>query len=318
MAPHAGGTAARCSGGRTPRGGRTRAGLALLTLLAAAPCLALNPARRLTQYAHTAWRIEDGAFGATPNALAQTADGYLWIGTDAGLVRFDGVRFLPWEPPAGQQLPNPGIFSLRGTRDGSLWIGTAAGLARWRNGVLWNYTTGRGYINAILEDPDGNVWFSRSRPAENSGPICRVEGDRARCYGKPEGVPFALVGPLRREGNGDFWGGSPEGLFRWRPGFSEVHLTDRLAVAAGLPGVSALATGPGGTLRPGHDAGARGTNRRQAADLHESRSRRRGGTGGPRPAAVCRTDAGAKQPGHQGQESLPAARRPPVITNGLS
>ncbi|QOY90543.1 sensor histidine kinase [Paludibaculum fermentans] len=225
--------------------------MALWTVLAVAPCLALNPARRLTQYAHTAWRIEDGAFGATPNALAQTADGYLWIGTDAGLVRFDGVRFVPWEPPAGQQLPNPTINSLRGTRDGSLWIGTPSGLARWRNGVLWNYTTGRGYINAIVEDPDGNVWFSRSRPAEASGPICKVEGDKAHCYGKPEGVPFALVGPLRRDGNGDFWGGSPEGLFRWRPGFSEVHLTDRLAVAAGLPGVSALATGPDGAVWAG-------------------------------------------------------------------
>jgi hypothetical protein len=53
----------------------------------------LDPSRHITQYAQTAWRVQDGIFGGTPNAITQTLDGYLWIGTLDGLVRFDGVRF---------------------------------------------------------------------------------------------------------------------------------------------------------------------------------------------------------------------------------
>lgn len=238
-------------GGRILPRGTAFAWLVAALLLVAAPGFALNPKRQLTQYAHSAWRIEDGAFSSTPTAIAQTADGYLWIGTGAGLVRFDGQRFVRWEPPAGQQLPSASINSLLGARDGSLWIGTPAGLARWRDGGLLNYTTGVGHINAIVEAPDGHVWFARSRPTEASGPICRVEGDKARCHGKPEGVPFALVGPLRRDRNGDFRGGSPEGLFLWRPGYSELHLTDRMSVTSGLVGVTAIATGPDGVVWAG-------------------------------------------------------------------
>ena len=100
---------------------------------------ALDTSRQISQYGHTAWRIEDGVFAGTPNVIAQTTDGYLWIGTQAGLTRFDGVRFVSWRPPEGKELPSSRINSLLGARDGSLWIGTTMGLARWRNGELTNY-----------------------------------------------------------------------------------------------------------------------------------------------------------------------------------
>ncbi len=101
-----------------------RASFAALLLLASA-AFGLDPHVTLTQYGHTAWRIRDGYFAGAPTAMAQTRDGFLWIGTNAGLLRFDGVRFTPWEPPAGSRLPDERIISLLGTRDGSLWIGTA-------------------------------------------------------------------------------------------------------------------------------------------------------------------------------------------------
>jgi ligand-binding sensor domain-containing protein len=69
-------------------------------LLCAGPSFALDPVLRISQYAHTAWRTQDGVFGGGPHAVTQTADGYIWIGTDAGLVRFDGVRFVPWDRQA--------------------------------------------------------------------------------------------------------------------------------------------------------------------------------------------------------------------------
>src|SRR5262249_8532560 len=79
---------------------RTSVGAAGLTLaLATQPAAALDTNVRITQYRHTAWRVEEGAFESAPNVIAQTADGYIWIGTDSGLVRFDGVRFQPWTPP---------------------------------------------------------------------------------------------------------------------------------------------------------------------------------------------------------------------------
>lgn len=119
---------------------------------------ALDTSRQISQYGHTAWRIEDGVFDGSPNVLGQTSDGYLWIGTQAGLMRFDGVRFVSWQPPQGIELPSSRINSLLGARDGSLWIGTSMGLARWRNGNLTNYKDATGSIMAILEDRTGAIW----------------------------------------------------------------------------------------------------------------------------------------------------------------
>ena len=59
----------------------------------------LNPALDVSQYAHTAWKIRDGFTKGAINSIAQTPDGYLWLGTEFGLLRFDGVRAVPWQPP---------------------------------------------------------------------------------------------------------------------------------------------------------------------------------------------------------------------------
>src|SRR5262249_18871803 len=95
---------------------------------------ALNPALDVSQYAHTAWKIRDGFMKGQILAIAQPPDGYLWRGTEFGLYRFDGVRAIPWQPPAGQQLPGDRIHSLQVSRDGTLWIGTIKGLAGWKGG----------------------------------------------------------------------------------------------------------------------------------------------------------------------------------------
>ena len=79
------------------------------------------------QYAHTAWTIRDGFLKGGVRSIAQTSDGYLWLVTEFGLVRFDGVRAVPWTPPSGQSLPSTNIRSLLAARDGTLWIGTLEG-----------------------------------------------------------------------------------------------------------------------------------------------------------------------------------------------
>jgi ligand-binding sensor domain-containing protein len=90
-------------------------------VLACCPfAFALDPSLEVSQYAHTAWTARDGFSLGNIYTMAQTSDGYLWFGTESGLVRFDGVRRVPWQPPAGQQLPDKNINSLLVTRDDTL------------------------------------------------------------------------------------------------------------------------------------------------------------------------------------------------------
>ena len=97
---------------------------------------AVGPARHISQYAHTAWRTLDGVVEVR-NTIAQTTDGYLWLGTQNGLLRFDGVKFVPYDS-AG--LPGHGYNYLLGARDGSLWIGTPNGIGRLKDGMFQWYS----------------------------------------------------------------------------------------------------------------------------------------------------------------------------------
>lgn len=120
-----------------------------------APALALNPSLDIHQYALKAWTIRDGFFESGIQTIAQTPDGYLWLGTEIGLLRFDGVRKVSWQPPAGERLPSSDIRTLLVTRDGSLWIGTRAGLATWKGGRLIHYPELAGQIIGALVEDDG-------------------------------------------------------------------------------------------------------------------------------------------------------------------
>jgi ligand-binding sensor domain-containing protein len=100
-----------------------RLGAALAAMLLAwLPCaVALNPDLDVSQYAHTAWRISEGFSKGAINSIAQTPDGYLWLGTEFGLLRFDGVRAVPWQPP-DQHLPSNMVIRLLAARDGTLCL----------------------------------------------------------------------------------------------------------------------------------------------------------------------------------------------------
>ena len=184
---------------------------------------ALDPTRAISQYAHTAWRNRDGYFASAPSAIAQTKDGYLWIGTIAGLLRFDGVQFTHWTPPKdGPTLPSATIVTLLASTDGSLWIGTAFGLARWSNGVLTNYSDRSGHINAIVEDSQGHIWIARTRIRDRGGPLCQVAGPKLRCYGKADGIGEADGQALAVDSAGTVWLGNNGAITRWAPGFAQT------------------------------------------------------------------------------------------------
>ena len=224
----------------------------LASLLAAASAEALDPSRRISQYGHTAWRMQDGYFTGAPNAIAQTADGYLWIGTQSGLVRFDGVRFMPWTPPPGKRLPSTTITALLAARDGSLWIGTYGGLSHWVHGDLITYPDSAVRVNAILEDRQGAIWIARTE-ATYAAPFCQVIDIRLRCYGKDDGVPQLTGVALAEDPDGSLWIGG-EQLLHWKAG--AITSYTRKGVQARMDGIGSLAGTSTGALwvgmaRPG-------------------------------------------------------------------
>jgi ligand-binding sensor domain-containing protein len=97
-------------------------------LTVAAPAWALDPDKSITQLVHTAWTAKEGA-PTDVSALAQTTDGYLWLGTTSGLFRFDGIRFVRFQPRGDEALPGLRIHRLLATRDGALWI--SSGIGAW-------------------------------------------------------------------------------------------------------------------------------------------------------------------------------------------
>src|SRR5215831_4814042 len=98
--------------------------LAWMVMACQPVAFALDPSLDVSQYAHKSWKIRDGFSEGVIASMAQTPDGYLWLGTDLGLLRFDGIRTVPWQPPPDTHLPSSEITSLIAGRDGTLWIGT--------------------------------------------------------------------------------------------------------------------------------------------------------------------------------------------------
>ena len=138
-------------------------------LIAETCAFALNSALDVSQYAHTAWKIRDGFAKGSILLIAQTPDGYLWLGTAFGLYRFDGVRNVLWQPPPDQQLPSTTISTLVAARDGALWVGTWSGLVSWKNGKLTQYPELAGlHILALVEDDEGSIWAGTSGPPEEN------------------------------------------------------------------------------------------------------------------------------------------------------
>jgi signal transduction histidine kinase/ligand-binding sensor domain-containing protein len=177
--------------------------------------LALNPSLDINQYAHNAWTIRGGFFRGIPDSFAQTPDGYLWIGTEFGLVRFDGVRPVEWTPPGGERLPSELIRTLAVGRDGTLWIGTDGGLASWNGGKLSHYPELDGHrVQSLLEDHEGTLWVGTfGVPACR---LCSIRGSATRCYGQ-DGVLGRFVFSLSEDAAGNLWAGAQTGLWRWKP-----------------------------------------------------------------------------------------------------
>ena len=134
---------------RRSRGPRSRLSrfrpLCALVAALAAPCgFALNPAEDPADYSASHWDTEDGLPHNTIKQIFQSRDGYIWVGTQQGLARFDGLTFTIFTTHNTPSFPGNQITAFAETRDGSLWIGTAAGLARYQNGRFTAYRRAAG------------------------------------------------------------------------------------------------------------------------------------------------------------------------------
>jgi signal transduction histidine kinase len=187
-----------------------------MILLACCPCAsALDPSLDINQYAHSAWTVRQGFFQGIINAIAQTPDGYLWLGTDSGLLRFDGVRSIPWQAPKDAHLPSNYIRALLAARDGRLWIGTLKGLASWKDGKLVSTQELAGQeVLSLLEDREGTIWASGI--AITMGRLCAIHRGSTQCYGEDSSLGRA-AGRLFEDSVGNLWAGAMTGLWRWKP-----------------------------------------------------------------------------------------------------
>lgn len=221
------------------------------------PVWGVDPGSHISQYRHSAWRMKDGLFRGAPNVITQTPDGYIWIGTMAGLIRFDGVRLVSWEPPHGSQLPSPNITALLAARDGSLWIGTDAGLSHWAHQSLVTYLEEPALISAVLEDQRGRIWVTRTRIPNAHGPLCQVSGSKPECYPVPDeaSIGNCCTDPVE-DSLGDLWIGTSSALLRWRDGSVTVYPNKNLKPNRGTDGIVALTSASDGSLLVGiSDAG---------------------------------------------------------------
>src|SRR5512138_3127104 len=200
--------------------------LALAILIACGPrAFALNPSLDVNQYAHTSWKIKEGFSKGVIWSLAQTPDGYLWLGTEFGLLRFDGVRTVPWAPPTGERLPSSDIRSLRAASDGRLWIGTLNGLVSWKDGKITRYPELDGQIiEALLEDRQQTIWVIAGW-ALSKARLCRIQNDKTECY-ENFGVGVTTI---YEDSKGNLWAGAMNGVWHWTPGPPKLYPMPGLA-----------------------------------------------------------------------------------------
>src|SRR6202790_2177669 len=139
--------------------------LAVLLIGVCAQAFALEPSLEPSQYVLDNWQIPEGLPQPSVQAIARTPDGYLWVGTQEGLARFDGVRFTLFDPNNEPAIPNKDITVLFVDRAGRLWIGTRSGVAVLENGRFKPFTKVAGgahaYVRAIAEGGAGRLWLGK-------------------------------------------------------------------------------------------------------------------------------------------------------------
>jgi signal transduction histidine kinase/ligand-binding sensor domain-containing protein len=194
---------------------------------------ALDRSRRISELEHRTWRSRDGA-PSQIHALAQTTDGYLWIGSAQGLFRFDAVTFEEYVPQPGVRLPSHNIYALLATADGGLWIAFRPnGLAFLKGGRLTvlgdDALPADSRIHNLAIDTEGRLWAG-----SESGLFVR-DGGRWRGVGDDWNIPAEMVRTQFVDSRGTHWVGTVNRVAYRRKG-TRTFETTPTAVKRGLTG----------------------------------------------------------------------------------
>jgi ligand-binding sensor domain-containing protein/signal transduction histidine kinase len=160
----------------------------LIVLCVSTSAFALDPGRTLSQYVHRIWQVQQGLPQASIYAIVQTHDGYLWLGTQTALVKFDGVRFTTIDQLDGVSLANLWVTNLVEDEQGSLWIGTNhAGLIRVRNGKVTRFSEDDGLpsstVQCLFNDRRNNLWVCTPNG------LAEVTRDKIRLFESDQALP---------------------------------------------------------------------------------------------------------------------------------
>jgi len=261
----------------------------------------------------TTWRVEEGLPEDTVQAFAQTPDGYLWIGTNGGLARFDGTHFAVYNSDNTPVFRENSVHCLTVARDGSLWIGMeGSGLIHLSHGEFRVWAAADGltdmFVHAVAEDRAGTLWIGT-----NNGFFRLAQGRVLRIDGT-NGIPSLAVNAIQEDPSGRIWiGGSrlmsiDKGVFKEHelPGELSRNRIKSLAVTRDgdiwVGTVSGLYRSAGGSAPFRRVPGVHGTVRALRQD-HD----------GTLWMSIVGLGAEARALGHDSRLSAPALRVPGAI-----
>ncbi len=174
------------------------------------------------QYVRRSWQTEEGLPQNSVYAIAQTSDGYVWLGTEGGLARFDGLEFTTFETSNTPLLAKSEITALLVDRNQTLWVGMhGGGLICYRNNRFepspWKGRFAGETILSLHEDRRGGFWIG----TEGSG-LFRYSGGKLAQFGKAEGLPANSVLSIASDSANNVWIGTQHGLGRLPRGGSHI------------------------------------------------------------------------------------------------
>jgi ligand-binding sensor domain-containing protein/signal transduction histidine kinase len=231
--------------------------LFLLSLATGQPLIALP----VTEFNPTLWQTEEGLPNNHVLSIAQTRDGYLWVGTREGLARFDGIKFTPMMVNLGS--PQPIVNALCAADDGSLWIGTEQyGLYCYRGDFLVHYETPALTNNAVIQIKQSGaneIWI-----AYHDGLAQILQGKLH--FTASSGLATNSLLSLHPGRDGGLWIGASRNLQYLK---DEIAVTYRVANNFALRAVRALCEDPDGTIWIGNNRGL--TSLRDGTFTHYSK-----------------------------------------------
>ncbi len=228
--------------------------IAVLSVPSVARAAGQTASTGLSQYVQTSLTSRNGLPQNSVRTVAQSTDGYIWLGTEEGLVRYDGNRTKVYNRRTDPVLQDNYVQSVSAAADGDLWVGTRGGVSHYSHGSFVSHTDNGGrYLGDVLADSHGNVWvasvgglFSVSRDGRKLIPfggipagtsvrqlamggdgsvwlatstgVWHLKGGSAHRHGATEGLPESEIQVLTMARDGSLWCATPTELLHWKSG----------------------------------------------------------------------------------------------------